>query len=205
MADKTLAIYDIAKKEDFLTVVSPEEIVNVAALFSVDRLQSSEYVFANGTSVEDIEDAIPSQATLTVTDGETRFADIVWDMDSVNYDPKQKEEQSFRVNGVIELPDDIKNINNSALNVRVNVVVGAVFAEMQKISVSPAKTTVDYGKSVKFTAKAAEAEAYQWAKDDGEGNFGLIEGATTSVYTIKNAKGSDAGSRRGAKRQPSSS
>lgn len=47
----------------------------------------------------------------------TESCDIIWDLDNCTYDPANKKEQNFVVNGIVQLPDNMKNGNNTDLRV----------------------------------------------------------------------------------------
>ncbi len=82
---------------------------------------------ANGTKKTAQALGLPSTVTIG-TEDENKIAAITWDMVNLaegTYDPAVKNEQSFKVNGTVTLPDDVANGNNIPLKVTVGVTVKA--------------------------------------------------------------------------------
>ena len=80
---------------------------------------------ANGTPKTAQALGLPSTVTIG-TEDENRAANVTWDLENLaegTYDPAAKNEQSFKVNGTVTLPDDIANGNNISLKVTVGVTV----------------------------------------------------------------------------------
>lgn len=80
---------------------------------------------ANGTQKTAQALGLPSTVTIG-TEDENRAANVTWDLENLaegTYDPAVKNEQSFKVNGTVTLPDDIANGNNIPLKVTVVVTV----------------------------------------------------------------------------------
>lgn len=82
---------------------------------------------ANGTKKTAQALGLPSTVTIG-TEDENKIASVTWDLVNLaegTYDPAVKNEQSFKVNGTVTLPDDVANGNNISLKVTVGVTVKA--------------------------------------------------------------------------------
>lgn len=79
---------------------------------------------ANGVAKTAAALGLPSTVTIEAEDLRVKTADVEWNLDSANYDPANKEEQKFTVNGTVKLPEKI-DANGIDLNVTIEVTVSA--------------------------------------------------------------------------------
>nr|WP_280521234.1 LamG-like jellyroll fold domain-containing protein [Paenibacillus mangrovi] len=74
---------------------------------------------------------LPSTVEL-VTGGGSKNANVTWNVDAANYDPAQKIEQTFTVDGTVTLPAGVANPNHVDLAVTISVTVNAAEAVDQQ-------------------------------------------------------------------------
>jgi len=97
---------------------APEEpetsvLQGIAELPRIDRV-------AAGTEKTAAELGLPPRAKLLTDRGEAE-GDIVWDLESADYDPGLRKRQSFTVNGTVMLPEGVGNPNGVSLAVTIEV------------------------------------------------------------------------------------
>ena len=83
---------------------------------------------ANGTAKTAAALGLPETVTLTTDDGEVS-AEVNWDVAGSVYDKSQKTEQTFTVNGTVNLPSGIANPSSLALTTSISVTVKAASGE----------------------------------------------------------------------------
>lgn len=76
----------------------------------------------NGTPLNGI--GLPNKVTIQTNKGDMQ-ADVVWNTGSTSYDPSDKEEQTFIVNGTVTLPANVTNPSGIALTASISVTVNA--------------------------------------------------------------------------------
>ena len=79
---------------------------------------------ANGTPKTASALGLPENVSLETDDG-TVSADVTWNVSGSSYDPDQKTEQIFTVEGTVTLPDGVVNPDNVSLEVTIEVTVDA--------------------------------------------------------------------------------
>lgn len=72
-----------------------------------------------------------------------KYADVIWDMKDVNYDPNKKEEQFFSVTGTVQLPVNVINIYNKSLKTSIDVTVLGAGFKFSFMSISDLHITKD--------------------------------------------------------------
>lgn len=93
---------------------------------------------ANGSDKTAAGLGLPEKIAIVTEDKETNTAAVRWDLDNLaegSYDPSIKTEQTFRVNGVVTLPENIQNPDNISLKIQIQVMVsaeGAFFIELDR-------------------------------------------------------------------------
>ncbi|WMT41755.1 S-layer homology domain-containing protein [Paenibacillus sp. D2_2] len=96
-------------------VVTSKEFLSIMDLAAITNLPNG-----TGKTVSGLK--LPATVEI-VTDNGAMDAVVDWDVDSANYAPAVKTEQTFTVNGVVTLPSDVVNTNNIPLNVSIEVTV----------------------------------------------------------------------------------
>ncbi|GGG16225.1 endo-beta-N-acetylglucosaminidase [Paenibacillus aceti] len=96
-------------------VVTSKELLSIVDLAAISGL-------TNGTAKTVADLKLPATVEI-VTDNGTMDAIVDWDVDSANYDPSVKTEQTFTVSGVVTLPGDVVNTNHIPLSVSIKVTV----------------------------------------------------------------------------------
>lgn len=79
---------------------------------------------ANGTAKTAAALGLPDTVAITTSEGSVSAA-VYWDVEQANYDPARKDQQTFTVNGTVQLPANVVNDNNIPLTVSVEVTVNA--------------------------------------------------------------------------------
>ncbi|WMJ87126.1 S-layer homology domain-containing protein [Anaerocolumna sp. MB42-C2] len=130
---------------------------------------------------------LPGIVTL-VTDKGEETAQVVWDVVSSSYDPSNKEEQTFMVQGTVILPDGTGNPNNISLDVTITVMVNKASQELN--SLLSIKEPVAITDIKNGTAKTAEAlrlpETVTLVTDKGEETAQVIWDVVSSSYDPSN-------------------
>ena len=80
---------------------------------------------ANGAAKTAAALGLPTTVTIQTEDKSVTAANVNGDVNSATYDPTNKEEQKFTVNGTVTLPDVVVNTNGIDLNVAIEVTVSA--------------------------------------------------------------------------------
>ncbi len=105
--------YTFVYDADLKSVTAPEPITGLV----------------NGTEKTAEALGLPEKVTIMTEDGEEGLeVNVAWDLDNLaegTYDPAVKEEQKFKVNGTVQLPEGISNPKDIPLNVTVDVTVAA--------------------------------------------------------------------------------
>ncbi|MBE5988407.1 MAG: hypothetical protein E7250_11835 [Paenibacillaceae bacterium] len=104
---------------------------------------------ANGVSKTASALGLPENVFLETEIGEVS-AEVTWDVEGSSYNPDQKEEQMFDVEGTVFLPDDVYNPDGLSLQATIHVTVNAevpVNKVLESISALPAVTGVSNGAS----------------------------------------------------------
>ena len=65
---------------------------------------------------------LPATVVLNLNDSTTRNASVMWDVDSCSYNPAKKTEQTFLVDGIVTLPEDV-DADGKDLKVKIEVTV----------------------------------------------------------------------------------
>lgn len=112
---------------DGTVTVSADSILESAKLKGVTQPPAITGI-ANGSSLEQIRQQFPSATTIETEDDLKKEAAINWDFDNFaegSYDTQVKTEQTFKVKGIVTLPEDVSNPNQISLEVIVPVTVSA--------------------------------------------------------------------------------
>lgn len=92
--------------KEIISVTNPESITGVA----------------NGTPKEADALGLPKTVEVTLDNGSKLDIDVKWDVESTDYNPKDKDKQNFTVTGeLVKLPDGVYNSRNLGASVRVSV------------------------------------------------------------------------------------
>ena len=108
-------------------------VAEVSASFSVTKpacritgIQNPSHVKGVKNGVEKSAKALglPSKVVINTTEGEMK-AKVKWNVKECTYDPSVKQEQTFKVNGTVVLPDGVENPDQISLITAVKVTVKA--------------------------------------------------------------------------------
>ena len=108
-------------------------VAEISALFSVTKpacritgIQNPSHVKGVKNGVEKSAKALglPSKVVINTTEGEMK-AKVKWNVKECTYDPSVKQEQTFKVNGTVVLPDGVENPDQISLITAVKVTVKA--------------------------------------------------------------------------------
>lgn len=108
-----------------------------AKLIQIPNPGSIENV-ANGSDKTAAGLGLPEKISIVTEDKGTNEAAVMWDLKNLaegSYDPSLKTEQTFKVNGMVVLPENIQNPDNISLKVQIQVMVsaeGAFFIELDR-------------------------------------------------------------------------
>ncbi|MDK2968669.1 hypothetical protein [Lacrimispora sp.] len=120
----------------------------------------------NGTAKTVTALGIPAKVLLGTDDGNVQ-ADVNWDLDSSSYDPGLSEEQTFTVDGTVELPDNVINPAGISLDVTVEVTVLEEEEEQEyytlRIKVTKRPDKVSYTLGEDLDTQGLEVTEYQKA------------------------------------------
>jgi glucan-binding YG repeat protein/phage tail protein X len=118
---ETYTIIFIATKNPVISITTPDPVTDIA----------------NGTAKTASALGLPEHVNL-ITDTGIVPADVTWNVEESSYDPNQKTEQTFNVEGTVTLPAGVYNPDGISLDVTVNVTVKAeVLADKVLESISP--------------------------------------------------------------------
>lgn len=114
---------DFPFEEELPLVISQYPLVDLVQVINPDKVWN----VSNGISLSSI--SLPTKVDITVRDREADSsennrrmrADVSWDRRSDRYDPNSKEEQNFTLNGMVTLPEGVRNPNGASLAVQVEV------------------------------------------------------------------------------------
>ncbi|MDD4509324.1 MAG: bacterial Ig-like domain-containing protein [Oscillospiraceae bacterium] len=99
----------VTVRENITSITAPMAIVDVA----------------NGTAKTAAALGLPTTVSIITSTGTTTTANVTWDVDSVDYDPTSLNAKNFTVNGTVELPTDMSNLNSVPLTTQMRVSVKA--------------------------------------------------------------------------------
>lgn len=108
-------------------------VAEISASFSVTKpacritgIQNPSHVKGVKNGVEKSAKALglPSKVVINTTEGEMK-AKVKWNVKECTYDPSVKQEQTFKVNGTVVLPDGVENPDQISLITAVKVTVKA--------------------------------------------------------------------------------
>jgi len=118
---ETYTIIFTATKDPVKSIAAPDPVTGIT----------------NGSAKTASALGLPGTVTLNTEMG-TISANVNWDVEGSSYDPDQKTEQNFDVEGTVILPEDVYNPDGISLNVTVNVTVKAeVLVDKVLESISP--------------------------------------------------------------------
>lgn len=151
----------------------------------------------NGTAKTVTALGIPARVNLGTDAGNVQ-ADVIWDLDSSSYDPNISEEQTFSVEGIVELPDYVINPDGIPLDVTINLTVMEEEAEQEyytlRIKVTKRPDKVSYTLGEDLDTQGLEVTEYQKASPSNavrkivlpEGQYDLEYNlARTGTRTVK--------------------
>lgn len=98
-----------------VTVSAAAELVSITAPTSVN--------VANGAAKTSAGLSLPETVSIGTSDGRTLETGVAWNVDAAAYDPSVKAEQTFMVDGVVTLPDNIVNPSQISLTTKIKVTV----------------------------------------------------------------------------------
>lgn len=108
-------------------------VAEISASFSVTKpacritgIQNPSHVkgVKNGSEKSAKALGLPSKVVINTTEGEMK-AKVKWNVNECTYDPSVKQEQTFKVNGTVVLPDGVENPDQISLITAVKVTVKA--------------------------------------------------------------------------------
>ncbi|MBE5976336.1 MAG: hypothetical protein E7251_17285 [Paenibacillaceae bacterium] len=111
-------------------------------------------------------------------------AEVTWDVEGSSYNPDQKEEQTFDVEGIVVLPDDVYNPDGISLQATIHVTVNAEVPDnkvLESISALPAVTGVSNGAS-KTASALGLPESVNLVTDKGTVSAVVTWDAAASSY-----------------------
>lgn len=118
---ETYTIIFIATENPVMSIPSPDPVTGIA----------------NGTAKTASALGLPEHVNLSTYTGNVP-ADVTWDVEASSYDPNQKTEQTFVVEGTVTLPAGVYNPDGLSLDVTINVTVKAeVLVDKVLESISP--------------------------------------------------------------------
>ncbi|MBE5991534.1 MAG: hypothetical protein E7247_03965 [Paenibacillaceae bacterium] len=151
----------------------------------------------NGTAKTVTALGIPSRVTLGTDAGNVQ-ADVIWDLDSSSYDPFISEEQTFTVDGIVVLPDNVANPDGISLEVTIHLTVLEEEEEQEyytiRIKVTKRPDKVSYTLGEDLDTQGLEVTEYQKASPSNavkktvlsEGQYDLEYNLTrTGTRTVK--------------------
>lgn len=156
-----------------LNIISPGEISEVE----------------NGTAKTAEALGLPSTVEL-VTDGGRMNADVIWNVDASNYDPAQKAEQTFTVNGTLTLPEEVTNPNDVDLEVTISVTVDAEVVVDQEAPTTTDNAPTDWVNHdvtvlLSATDSASGVASTHYIVNDGEEQIGnSVEFTEEGTYKL---------------------
>ncbi|MTK06402.1 MAG: hypothetical protein F8N38_04825 [Hungatella sp.] len=191
-------------------VVNPNTVsLNITIEVTVDAQSTTDKILerinplpsikgiTNGTAKTVTALGIPARVTLGTDAGNVQ-ADVIWDLDSSSYDPNISEEQTFSVEGIVELPDHVINPNGIPLEVTINLTVMEEEAEQEyytlRIKVTKRPDKVSYTLGEDLDTQGLEVTEYQKASPSNavrktalsEGQYDLEYNLTrTGTRTVK--------------------
>ena len=191
-------------------VVNPNTVsLNITIEVTVDAQSTTDKILerinplpsikgiTNGTAKTVTALGIPARVMLGTDAGNVQ-ADVIWDLDSSSYDPNISEEQTFSVEGIVELPDHVINPNGIPLEVTINLTVMEEEAEQEyytlRIKVTKRPDKVSYTLGEDLDTQGLEVTEYQKASPSNavrktalsEGQYDLEYNLTrTGTRTVK--------------------
>lgn len=155
--------------------VDPDQtlsILSIGALTPITR--------PNGTEKTIAALGLPLSAILNLSNGSTATAPITWNPSSFTYDPTQKSEQDFVVEGsILPLPEGVDNRNSVSMTVYVSVTVSADSSilppSITTASLSDGIADVSYSQTLVATGDTP----ITWAIESGNLPSGLTLNAAT--------------------------
>ncbi len=105
------------KIHDIIDVIQPAPIKGVA----------------NGTAKTAKALGLPKQADVVLDNGKTTSLKVEWDVAGSDYDPDNKDEQTFTITGTLELSKDITNTSDLTASVKVTVKAAGDAGEVRDI------------------------------------------------------------------------
>ena len=143
--------YEIETQDKELTkVIAPEAISGLP----------------NGTEKTAEAIGLPATVKIVTDDGSESDVEVIWNLDSTQYDPTVETAQNFIVSGEVQLPEGVVNTNNVPLTVSVDVTVDAAPVDKSML-----------------TEKIEAAEALN-AADYTESTWAVLEGALEVAKTV---------------------
>ena len=123
---------------------------------------------ANGMAKTALADRLPTTVTIQTDEGAV-IVGVVWDIDGSSYNPATTTAQTFIVNGIITLPIDVLNTNNTSLTVPISVTVDAATQYAATVKDGTGGGNYTAGTTVNITANAAPdgQEFDRWTTGDG--------------------------------------
>ncbi|MFD0620079.1 dockerin type I domain-containing protein [Paenibacillus sp. GCM10027629] len=118
----------------------------------------------NGTAKTAVALGLPSTVEL-VTDAGPMNALVAWKVETSNYNPGQKAEQTFTVDGTVTLPEGVGNPNNVVLTTSISVTVNAATAADSMQAVLLSNDTVRAGASFDLTYGLQQVKGAIYAQD----------------------------------------
>jgi uncharacterized repeat protein (TIGR02543 family) len=179
------------------TMTMPEKDVTLTAMYTVSGELESYSIpalnpFANGTALDDIISALPTNATLKLSGESSTVGVIVWDTSDISYDPAKEDDQKFAISGKVSLPDGVTNPSKISLDTTLSIEVYAKNIVSHKLTfdLNGGTGTVSTGSYVSGASVTLPTDGFTYDKHTFVG-WTTMPGATytnvSSPYTMPDA------------------
>ena len=183
----TLTLYDNSDNDYFANIMrEPLMLVMYDDLYAVQELEP--ITVANG-SEKSVEGLTLPQKIMIYTGSETLDADVEWDINGCNYNPKVTQLQSFTVNGKVNLPNGVKNTMKLSLTVSADVIVSQPYSPSVRVREGVTKVKVDRGSLVIYYTRGMTAEELLSCIEpygDTEYSITKYDSSTDEVLSVNN-------------------
>lgn len=151
---------DITKNQDgtitarYVFPATEKKTVQLQSIQQPDAIQAT-----NGTQIQDL--PLPTQISIVTDDSSINQANVQWTyipVDGTSYDPSEKTEQTFRLEGTVILPEGVA-ANGVSLTVKIDVAVTAADVTAAPVA-SPQAGKYTSNQSVTLTSNTQDAMIY---------------------------------------------
>ena len=131
-----------------------QKTVQLQSIQQPDPIQA-----ANGTQIQDL--PLPTQVNIVTDDSSINQANVQWSdtpVDGTSYDPSEKTEQTFRLEGTMTLPEGVE-ANGVSLTVKIDVTVTAADVTAAPVA-NPSAGKYTSNQTVTLTSDTPDATIY---------------------------------------------